>query len=89
VAAFTLAFSLPLLIKQFTIAQRAKEHYTLYLSLLRIEQVSFIVGMALFIFTRGLAPLGEALPAIGFHLWILVVTCNVSKRSHHLSLSSS
>lgn len=89
IAAFTLAFSLPLLIKQFTISQQDKKHHQLYQYLLRIEQVSFIFGMGLFIFTRGLAPLGEAMPAIGFHLWILVVTYVANGSSKRLSLASS
>ncbi len=74
VAAFTLAFSLPLLIRQFAISQSGKRHHKLYLSLLRLEQLAFLIGIGLFVFTKGIAPLGEALPAIGFHIWIIVVT---------------
>lgn len=85
IAAFTLAFSLPLLIKQFTISQHDKQHHKLYLGLLRFEQVGFIIGMGLFIFSKGLAPLGEAMPAIGFHLWIFVVTYVAFTKSKHLS----
>jgi hypothetical membrane protein len=74
VAAFILAFSLPFLIQQFALSQIKSRHYRLYLRLLRFEQCTFIVGIGLFIFTRGLAPLGEALPTVGFHLWIIVLT---------------
>jgi len=73
VAAFVLAFSLPLLMREFTIAQTGKPRYRLFRGLLRLEQVTFIVGIGLFIFTKGIAPLGEALPAIGYHLWIIAV----------------
>jgi hypothetical protein len=88
-AAFTLAFSLPLLIKQFVISQRQTKYHKLYVGLLRFEQISFLIGMSLFIFTKGLAPLGEAMPAIGFHLWILVITYISIQSSKHLSSSSS
>ena len=73
VAAFVLAFSLPLLMRQFTITQTGKPRYRLFRGLLRLEQVTFIVGIGLFIFTKGIAPLGEALPAVGYHLWIIAV----------------
>lgn len=74
VAAFTLAFSLPLLIRQFALSQSKSKHAQTYIKLLRFEQLSFIVGIGLFIFTKGIAPLGEALPTIGFHVWIIAVS---------------
>lgn len=73
-AAFTLAFSLPLLINQFTIAQLKAPHYQIYRRLLWCEQITFVVGIGIFVFTRGIAPIGEALPAIGFDIWIITVT---------------
>lgn len=74
IAAFTLAFSLPLLIRQFAVSQKNSPHYHLYVRLLRIEQLMFVLGMGLFIFTKGIAPLGQALPTAGYHLWIIVIT---------------
>lgn len=88
-AAFTLAFSLPLLIKQFAISQNQSPYHRTYQYLLRIEQVSFVIGIGLFIFARGLAPLGEAMPAVGFHLWIIVVTYIAIRKPNHLSSPSS
>jgi hypothetical protein len=88
-AAFTLAFSLPLLIKQFAVSQKKSRYHQVYRYLLRFEQVSFVIGIGLFVFARGLAPLGEAMPAIGFHLWIIVVTYVAIKRPRHLSSPSS
>lgn len=73
-AAYVLAFSLPLLIQQFKLSQLRSPRLPVYRWLLYIEGAAFIVGLGLFAFTKGIAPLGEALPALGFHLWIIVVT---------------
>lgn len=74
IAAFTLAFSLPFLINTFRLSQRSSTRYQLFTWLFNIELACFIVGISLFVFTKGIAPLGEALPALGFHLWVIVVT---------------
>lgn len=74
IAAFTLAISLPLLIRQFALSQKGTDRHILYVGLLRFEQLTFVVGIGLFVLTTGIAPLGEALPAIGFHIWILALT---------------
>lgn len=74
VAAFILAFSLPFLIRQFAISMKSGPDHKLYSNLFYFELILFVVGIGLFVFTKGLAPLGEALPAIGFHAWIIVVT---------------
>lgn len=74
IAAFTLAFSLPLLIREFTRSQTTSPHYSMCVWLLRIEQLTFVVGIGLFVFTKGIAPMGEALPAVGFHFWIIVIS---------------
>lgn len=74
IAAFSLAISLPLLIRAFAHSQSASSHIKIYTGLLRFEQISFVIGIGLFVFTKGIAPLGEALPAIGFHIWIIVIT---------------
>ncbi len=74
VAAFALAITLPLLIRAFARSQASSPHRRLYVRLLRFEQITFVIGMGLFIFTKGIAPLGEALPAAGFHVWIIAVT---------------
>lgn len=74
ITAFVLAFSLPLLMRQFTLSQQNGPHYRLFLWLLRLEYLTFIVGIGLFVFTMGVAPLGEALPTAGFDIWIIVLT---------------
>lgn len=74
VAAYFLAFSLPLLIQQFKQSQLRSPKLPIYQWLLYLEGVAFVVGLGLFIFTKGIAPLGEALPAMGFHLWIITVS---------------
>lgn len=76
VAAFALAFSLPFLIFQFYRSQIGKPHYAQYRALFYFELITFLVGMGIFTLTEGIAPLGEALPAIGFHIWIIIVTKN-------------
>jgi hypothetical membrane protein len=73
-AAFTLAFSLPLLISAFQNSLKKTSYNNLLKLLVGIECTTFFVGIGLFVFTKGIAPLGEALPAIGFHVWIIVVT---------------
>ncbi len=39
-----------------------------------LELFSFVIGIGLFTLTKGVAPLGEVLPALGFHIWMLVLT---------------
>jgi hypothetical protein len=73
-AAFALAFTLPLLIWQFARSQKKSKNHRLFIKLLRLEQVTFVVGIGLFIFTKGIAPLGEILPTLGFYTWIFVLT---------------
>lgn len=74
VAAFILAGSLPLLIGQFALFRVKDVRHKLYIRLLWFERFTFVVGIGLFVFTKGIAPLGEALPTVGFHLWIIVLT---------------
>lgn len=74
ISAFVLAFSLPFLMRAFARSQSASHYFMIYIWLLRLEILLFIVGMNVFIFTQGLAPLGQALPAVGFHVWIIVLT---------------
>lgn len=74
IAAFILAFSLPFLIRYFMLSQTDRPNFRIYSWLFWLELITFAVGMTLFIFTKGIAPLGQALPAIGFHLWIIIVT---------------
>lgn len=82
IAAFTLAFSLPLLIRSFARSQSHRPYALLFVWLYRFELLSFVLGMGLFIFTKGIAPLGEALPAVGFHIWIIGVTLASLGKSH-------
>lgn len=81
VAAFILAFSLPLLIQSFTASQTGHSRHQLFVWLLRLEQLTFVIGIGLFVFTKGIAPLGEALPAIGFHAWIIALTFVMSVKN--------
>lgn len=74
VAAFTLAFSLPFLMWEFARSQTGRPQHRLYVLLLRSELALFVVGMGIFIFTEGIAPLGEAMPTVGFHSWIIALT---------------
>lgn len=72
IAAFTLAFSLPFLIREFTRSQRGRPHHPLYRKLLYFELATFIIGLSIFTLTNSIAPIGQALPALGFHVWIIV-----------------
>ena len=72
-AAFTLAFSFPLLIFIFTMSQLKSNYRMLYICLLVFELITFAIGINLFIFTHGLAPFSEMLAAIGFHVWLIVL----------------
>lgn len=74
VAAFTLAFSLPFLIREFARSQTFTKYNKLFRSLFLIELVMFVVGIGIFTMTEGIAPIGEILPAVGFHIWIIVTT---------------
>jgi hypothetical protein len=74
ISAFVLAFSLPFLIREFYLSQKKSRFAKLYLNLLKVEILTFVVGIGAFVFTNGVAPLGEALPTMGFHLWIVVVS---------------
>ncbi|MDQ3065390.1 MAG: hypothetical protein M3Q36_03930 [bacterium] len=73
-AAFTLALSLPILIRSFAYSQINSKYFKLYIRLFRLELAAFLIGMGIFIFTTGIAPLGQAMPAIGFHIWIIALT---------------
>ncbi|GAC1391407.1 MAG: hypothetical protein NVSMB46_03850 [Candidatus Saccharimonadales bacterium] len=79
VAAFTLAFSLPLLMRSFKNASLNSNNYSTLQKLFRLELCLFIIGIGLFVFTKGLAPLGEVLPALGFHIWIIYITITLLK----------
>lgn len=74
VAAFTLAFSLPFLIREFARSQTYTELSKLFRYFFLLELVMFVVGMGIFTMTEGIAPIGEILPAVGFHLWIIAAT---------------
>ncbi len=83
-AAYALAFSLPFVIQQFYASQRRAPRAKVYGNLLRLEVCAFVLGIAVFSFTKGIAPIGEALPAIGFHVWIIVVTFTITNPSKDL-----
>lgn len=74
VAAFTLAFSLPFLIREFARSQSHIKYSKLFRYLFLLELVMFVVGIGIFTMTSGIAPIGEILPAVGFHIWIIAAT---------------
>jgi hypothetical membrane protein len=71
IAAFTIVFSLPLLMWQFAKSQPMGKFRRWCYRLFYLEVASFIIGIGLFTLTRGVAPLGEMLPALAFHAWIV------------------
>jgi Na+/H+ antiporter NhaD/arsenite permease-like protein len=79
VAGFALAVSLPFLIRELANNRRNKPHHKLFLVLSRVEQATFVIGIGLFIFVNGIAPLGEVLPTTGFDLWVIVITVIISQ----------
>lgn len=87
IAAFVLAFSLPFLIRAFEQSQISRKNHKLYQILVRLEVATFIIGMGIFTMTEGIAPLGEALPAIGFHIWIIVLTIVYFKTRSHVPVN--
>ena len=74
IAAFTLAFSLPLLIGQFARSQKDSNYQKLYQGLFYFELAAFVIGIGLFISTKGSAVLDETLPTIAFDVWMIVLT---------------
>lgn len=72
--AFGIVFSLPILMWQFAKSQPAGSWKQSCYRLLYAEIISFVVGMGLFTLSKGVGPLGEALPAIAFHVWIYWLT---------------
>lgn len=74
VAAFTLALSLPFLMREFAHSQTRQPGHSLYRKLLYFELATFVIGMGIFTLTNSVAPIGQALPAVGFHLWIIVIS---------------
>lgn len=74
IAAFTLAFSLPFLIREFARSQTNIKHSNLFRNLFLSELVMFVLGIGIFTMTEGIAPIGEILPAVGFHIWIIAAT---------------
>ena len=74
IAAFVIAFSLPFLMHAYAKSQSASQYYRIYTWLFWLEVLLLVVGLSIFIFTKGIAPLGQAMPTVGFHLWIIVLT---------------
>ncbi len=72
VAAFVLAFSLPILIWLFAKTQTGRLR-KLANKLFWVELAFFIVGIGTFVLTNKVAPLAQALPAVGFHIWLIAL----------------
>lgn len=71
--AYVLAISLPLLIREFCNSQKVADK-KIFRLLFLFELALFVVGIGIFTMTEGIAPIGEALPAIGFHIWIVTTS---------------
>jgi hypothetical membrane protein len=80
VAGFTLAVSLPFLMREL-VYQKHRRSFDrrLFVILYRLEQIMFVIGIGLFVSVKGIAPLGEALPTIGFDSWVLCTTFIIDK----------
>lgn len=71
VAALTLAFSIPIALWRFATAQKSSRVRRIAYALFWLELTGFIIGIGLFSFVINGAPIGQIMPAIGFHAWIL------------------
>lgn len=87
IAGFILAFSLPFLIREFAISQKGSKYKAIYDGLFKLELVLFIIGIGLFISVNGVAPLGEILPTLGFHLWVIALSY-ISIKSSYLEAAT-
>lgn len=72
-AAFTLAASIPIGLWTFALSQQ-KPLKKLALRLAWLQTACFVVGIGSFAFVLHGAPAGQILPALAFHLWIIVIT---------------
>lgn len=86
-AAFVLAFSIPILMWIFASSLRVSDLKKVILRLFVLEVVLFIIGIGCFVTINKAVPLSQALPAIGFHIWLIVITFN--KAVHAYSNKSS
>lgn len=73
-AAFTLAFSLPVLMWRFAVTQKSLILRGQAYWLMWLEIAAFIIGIGTFVLIRKGAPFGQMLPAIGFHIWLVFVS---------------
>jgi hypothetical protein len=75
VAGFTLAISLPFLMRELAYPKHKRSlDHQFFVILYRLEQIMFVIGIGLFVSVKGIAPLGEALPTLGFDSWIACTT---------------
>lgn len=81
-AAFTLAFSIPVLMWRFAVAQKSATLRRRAYLLMWSEIAAFIIGIGTFIILKKGAPIGQALPAVAFHIWILFVSFDSFKRKY-------
>lgn len=72
IAAFGLAFSIPIALFIFARAQSIGNFKTVVFALFLLELTAFIVGIGLFVLSIA-AAYAQTLPAVAFHLWIIYV----------------
>lgn len=71
IAAFVLAFTLPILMWRFAAAQKSNNLRASAYKIMCLELAAFVVGIGWFAFFMKGAPIGQILPAVVFHVWIL------------------
>lgn len=86
IAAFVLVFSLPILIWRFASAQPEPSFRRLAWRLFWLELAAFCIGLFTFIFIGRASPIAQALPAIAFHIWVVVLTVRSGATANHTSL---
>ncbi len=74
VAAFTLAFTIPILLWLFASSQKKGMLRKRAYMLLWLEIAAFVIGIGTFAFVQKGAPFGQILSALAFHVWILFIS---------------
>ena len=80
VAAFTLATAIPIFMYIFSKSKSLGNFKTSARRLFIAELIFFTVGISTFIFIDGISPIAEILPALPFHLWIILITVWIQKK---------
>lgn len=76
-AAFTLAFSIPIMLFFFAVAQKTGPLWRAAILLMWAEIAAFILGIGAFAFVFKGAPFGQILPAVAFHAWIIFISIKI------------